>query len=82
MLNIVHVTHEAVQKIGGIGAVLEGLITSSDYARKVDRTILLCPLFTTEPEVDARLGPDGEVLYSSIDGRTDHPLAEALGEGN
>jgi hypothetical protein len=78
MLNVVHVTHEAVQKIGGIGSVLEGLITCQTYADAVDRTILMCPLFRTDGHVDGRLGPEGEVLYSSIDGRTHHPLAEAF----
>lgn len=78
MLNLVHVTHEAVQKIGGIGAVLDGLITSQEYAEAVGRTILLCPLFSTSGHVDDRLGPEGEVLYSSIDGRTHHVLAGAF----
>lgn len=78
MLNVVHVTHEAVQKIGGIGSVLEGLITSQSYAEAVDRTILLCPLFRADGHVDDRLGPEGEVLYSSIDGRTNHALAEVF----
>lgn len=78
MLDIVHVTHEAVQKIGGIGAVLEGLITAPSYVEAVRRTVLLCPLFTTEGNVDSRLGPEGEVLYSSIDARTSHPLADAF----
>jgi glycosyltransferase involved in cell wall biosynthesis len=77
-LNIVHVTHEAVQKIGGIGAVLEGLITAPEYADQVDHTILLCPLFSADGDADGRLGPEGEVLYSSLDGRTNHPLSEAF----
>lgn len=80
MLNLVHVTHEAVHKVGGIGAVLEGLITAPAYAESVDRTMLLCPLFTTDGDADARLGPQGEVLYSSLDGRCDHPLADAFRE--
>ena len=32
MKSVVHVTHEAVQKIGGIGAVLHGLLTSKAYS--------------------------------------------------
>ena len=80
MFNVVHVSHEVVQKIGGIGSVLEGLITSDDYDAAVGRTVLLCPLFTTHGDVDSRLGPQGEVLYSSLDGRTDHPLAGAFRE--
>lgn len=67
---VVHVTHEAVGKIGGIGAVLEGLLTSDCYNTAIDRTILISPLFTTEGNVFNRLGEDGEVLYSSIDGFT------------
>lgn len=73
ILNIAHVTHEAVVKIGGIGTVLEGLITSEDYDAAVDRTLLICPLFTREGGVDSRLGEHGDVLYSSIDGRTSDP---------
>ena len=78
MRTIVHVTHEAVHKIGGIGTVLEGLITAREYADAVGRTILLGPLFSREGDVDARLGRDGEVLYSSLDGRYQHPAADAL----
>ena len=42
---VVHVTHEAAGKIGGIGAVLEGMFTSHAYNDQVGRTILVCPLF-------------------------------------
>ena len=63
MRNVVHVTHEAVEKIGGIGTVLEGLLTSGRYQEAVGRSILIGPLFTTEGPVDKRLGPDGQVLY-------------------
>jgi len=65
---VVHVTHEAVHKIGGIGAVLEGLLTSKAYTKAIDRTILVSPLFSTDGSVEQRLGPTGEVLYSSVDG--------------
>ncbi|RIK64169.1 MAG: hypothetical protein DCC65_14760 [Planctomycetota bacterium] len=40
------------------------------------RTILLCPLFSRDGDVDSRLGPEGEVLYSSLDGRTNHALGD------
>lgn len=66
----VHVTHEAIGKIGGIGAVLEGLFTSENYNEEIGRSILVSPLFSTEGDVSTRLGPDAEVLYSSIDGLT------------
>jgi hypothetical protein len=67
-ITAVHVTHEAIGKIGGIGAVLEGLFTSRAYSDAVSRSILISPLFSTEGDVSNRLGPGSEVLYSSIDG--------------
>ena len=72
MPTVVHVTHEAVQKVGGIGAVLHGLITARAYEQAIGRTILVGPVFGGEgPD---RLGPGGEVLYSSLDGiyRSEH----------
>jgi hypothetical protein len=69
MRSLIHVTHEACEKIGGIGAVLEGMITSPVYQKAVQRTILLGPLmdhFDRPPS--ERLGADAEVLYSSLDG--------------
>jgi hypothetical protein len=65
---LVHVTHEAVDKIGGIGAVLQGFFTSRAYCNAVGRSILVGPLFSVEGPVTERLGHEGEVLYSSIDG--------------
>jgi len=65
---IVHVTHEAVGKIGGIGAVLQGFFTSNSYLEAVGRSILVGPLFPAEEPVSNRLGDNGEVIYSSVDG--------------
>ena len=65
---VVHVTHETVGKIGGIGAVLQGFFTCKSYLDNVERSILVGPLFTTEGSILERLGENGEVLYSSIDG--------------
>ncbi|HQA46144.1 MAG TPA: hypothetical protein PLM77_19015, partial [Phycisphaerae bacterium] len=76
MRTIAHVTHEAVQKVGGIGAVLQGLLTSRAYQAVDQRTILIGPLFPVDG--GGRLGPHGEVLYSSLDGITQHPMSEAL----
>lgn len=67
-LTLAHVTHEAVEKIGGIGTVLEGMMTSPVYQQHVKRSILVGPTAThmaTDPR--QRLGEDGQVLYSSID---------------
>ena len=67
-MTLVHVTHEAVGKIGGIGAVLQGFFTSKVYLEAVDRSILVGPLFSTDGDVTTRLGEHGEVIYSSVDG--------------
>src|SRR4051812_49853552 len=74
MKTVIHVTHEAVQKIGGIGAVLHGLITSKVYRADVKRDILLGPLFTTDGPAEGRLH-GGTVLYSGVDGIRNTPYA-------
>jgi glycosyltransferase involved in cell wall biosynthesis len=74
----VHVTHEVIGKIGGIGAVLQGLFTCNSYLEAVKRSILVGPLFTTEGSVLDRIGENGEVLYSSIDGLLDVGYAPAF----
>lgn len=76
MLNIIHVSHEAVWKVGGIGTVLEGLINSRPYRDQVARTLLVCPLFY--PERAERLGPGGIVEYSSLDHAYQGPYANAF----
>ncbi len=65
---VVHVTHEAVEKVGGIGAVISGLMTAEAYAQSVSRTILVGPLLTTDRPVNLRLGRGGKIVYSSVDG--------------
>jgi hypothetical protein len=75
---LVHVTHEAAAKVGGIGAVLEGLFTCQSYLDAVDRSIVIGPLFSTEGSVLDRLGEDGEVLYSSLDGLVNTGYAPAF----
>ena len=65
---VVHVTHEAVEKIGGIGAVIAGLVTTKAYDDVVKRTILVGPLLSTDKTAEKRLGEDAVVLYSSLDG--------------
>ena len=75
---MVHVTHEATGKIGGIGAVLQGFFTCNSYLEAIDRSILVGPLFTTEGPAEQRLGENSEVLYSSIDGLVKTGYASAF----
>src|SRR3954465_12508862 len=80
MQTVVHVTHEAIQKIGGIGAVLQGLLTSRHYLDKVPRNILVGPFWASEDTGDRRLGAQGEVLYSSLDNIYRTPFQQRLRE--
>jgi hypothetical protein len=80
MQTVVHVTHEAIQKIGGIGAVLQGLLTSPVYLNEAKRNILVGPFWPGEERGEQRLGPQGEVLYSSLDSLYRSPLAERFRE--
>ncbi len=75
---VVHVTHETVGKIGGIGAVLQGFFTCKSYLDTAERSILVGPLFTTEGPISERLGENSEVLYSSVDGFLNPGYASAF----
>jgi hypothetical protein len=80
MQTVVHVTHEAIHKIGGIGAVLHGLFTSRIYLDQAQRNILVGPFWPTDASGETRLGGDGEVLYSSLDSLFRSPLAPRFRE--
>jgi len=80
MPTVVHVTHEAIQKIGGIGAVLQGLFTSPVYLGSIKRNILIGPFWPMDTTGEQRLGPQGEVLYSSLDQLSRSPLAARFRE--
>jgi len=80
MQTVVHVTHEAIQKIGGIGAVLHGLLTSKEYLATATRNILVGPFWPSDERGEQRLGSQGEVLYSSLDHIYRTPLAGRLRE--
>ncbi|MBI4675619.1 MAG: hypothetical protein HY741_28580 [Chloroflexi bacterium] len=45
---VVHSTHEAGVKLGGIGAVLDGLLSQPAYNAAVKRTVLVGPLNTAD----------------------------------
>src|SRR5688572_31027476 len=80
MQTVVHVTHEAVTKVGGIGAVLQGLLTSPVYLKHVPRNILVGPFWPSDDKGEQRLGHHGEVLYSSLDSLYRSPLAARFRE--
>ncbi|MEM0220195.1 MAG: hypothetical protein QW213_07690, partial [Thermoproteota archaeon] len=63
----VHITHEALYKVGGIGEVINNLCTTSSYLSFFDKSLLYGPLFEYLGSPSTRLGHDGIVLYSSKD---------------
>jgi len=73
MTTLIHVTHEAVQKVGGIGAVLEGFFTAEAYHEVVDRSMLVA---TGDARAAHLLAERGEVVYSSLDGTDTGEWAE------
>ncbi|GIV98539.1 MAG: hypothetical protein KatS3mg057_3196 [Herpetosiphonaceae bacterium] len=46
---VVHATHEAGLTVGGIGAVLNGLLTAPGYSRAIGRTVLAGPFNRYDP---------------------------------
>ena len=46
MPTLIHATHEAAYKVGGIGAVLDGLLSAPDYLARVRRSIVVGPMDT------------------------------------
>jgi len=63
----IHVTHEAIKKIGGIGTVLNGLITQDRYKKIFSKTLLYSPMFYRSGPITMRLGDEARLLYSGID---------------
>ena len=80
-LTVAHVTHEAVVHMGGIGTVLQGLLTSPVYQEAVGRSVFLGPLWDRDDvrDVHSRLGGEGaRVIYSGLDGYDPEGLAAKL----
>ncbi|PKO20694.1 MAG: hypothetical protein CVU38_18740 [Chloroflexi bacterium HGW-Chloroflexi-1] len=80
---LVHATHEAGLKLGGIGAVLDGLLGSAAYNAAIGRTILVGPVDVWNPvEMERLTAPANRlrIIYSSIHGINQAPdaLANAL----
>jgi len=71
---VVHATHEAGVKVGGIGAVLDGLLGADAYNNGVERTVIVGPMNAgdsthMEQLTNARNGLT--IRYSSMHGITD-----------
>ena len=68
---LIHATHEAGVKVGGIGAVLDGLLGSPVYKQQVERSILVGPMAGWDPIEMERLTSARNgltIFYSSLHG--------------
>jgi hypothetical protein len=68
---VVHATHEAGLKVGGIGAVLDGLLSAPSYLAAVQRTILVGPMNANDPVHIERINNPRSgitIRYSSLHG--------------
>lgn len=80
----IHATHEAGAKVGGIGSVLDGILSARQYNRQVERTILVGPMFGWDPLQMERLhDPHNgvQIRYSSLHGilyGVSEPVQQAL----
>ena len=66
---VVHATHEAGVKLGGIGAVLDGLLGAAGYNAAVERTVVVGPLNASNAvEMERLTAPRNglKILYSSM----------------
>ncbi len=72
---VVHATHEAGVKLGGIGAVLDGLLSAHAYNQQVQRTVLVGPLNAADSvEMERLVHPRNRltIRYSSMHGIFNH----------
>lgn len=74
----VHITHEATGKIGGIGAVIEGVCTAKKYRDSFETTLLYGPLFSTGGDVLSALGQEGEVVFTNLEPEYSAGLPEGI----
>jgi len=63
----VHITHESVRKIGGIGAVLSGVCNLQKYRDFYKRTVFYGPAIDSPTDTLGHIGRSGRVLFSSGD---------------
>jgi hypothetical protein len=73
---IIHATHEAGLKLGGIGAVLDGVLGSSPYNASVGRTIVVGPVNTWNLfEMERLTAPANRFrfIYSTLHGVSQAP---------
>jgi hypothetical protein len=82
---VVHSTHEAGLKVGGIGAVLDGTLSSGAYLLNVQRTVLVGSMSTQDDvEMERLVGENNklDVEYSSYHGldKLERRLSADLGK--
>jgi len=81
MHTLIHVTHEAHRKMGGIGAVLEGMLTARAYQAVARRTILIGCREYFVPALERRFGKTRRAgRFEKEAAGASHPAAKASPE--
>ncbi len=80
---LIHSTHEAGVQVGGIGAVLDGLLSAPSYLAEVERSLVVGPLNTKDAvEMERLFAPSNQLqpLYFADRDLINcpQPLADAL----
>ena len=64
----IHITDKVFSETHNIVShTLEAWLTSEAYNQAIERSIVIAPLITSQNHCYHRLGPDGQILYSSLD---------------
>lgn len=71
----VHLTDNLLGKSPESDSALHGWLTSQAYHDSIERSIVIAPLQVSEGPCCQPLGPEGKVLYSSLDNINDTELA-------
>lgn len=78
---IVHATHEAGIKVGGIGAVLDGLLGAQAYTDHVARTVLVGPMdIRNQTEMERLTAPRNQLKIAYSSHHSINQLESALGD--
>lgn len=64
----VHITHEALRKIGGIGEVIHGWCSAESYWNFFERTLIYGPIFESYQEAIEEIKKNGSEVLSATGG--------------
>jgi hypothetical protein len=76
----VHITHESVKKLGGIGAVINGICTTHVYKNLFNKTVIYGPLFQLPKDAISEIENGGKVFFTSYDTYNTNKYSEVFAD--